>query len=47
MIGVLAGLFVLPILIWLTLNIIGKCCPHSKIGMRFNEWKATRALSDE
>jgi len=40
-------LFFLPITIWLILNVIAKCCPNTKIGRRFNEWKATRALSDE
>ena len=47
MIIVLGTLFFLPICIWLILNVIAKCCPNSKIGARFNEWKATRALSDE
>lgn len=47
MIIVLGIVFVLPIVVWLTINIIAKLCPNSKIGRRFNEWKATRALTDE
>ena len=47
MISALGTLFFLPIMIWLILNVIAKYCHNSKLGRRFNEWKATRALSDE
>lgn len=47
MIAVLGGLIFVPMIIWIAINLIAKCCPNSKIGRRFNEWKATRALSDE
>ena len=44
---VLASLLLIPISIWLTINIIVKLCPNSKCGQRLNEWKANRALTDE
>lgn len=43
----LGSLLLLPILVWLVINVVAKCCPNSKLGRRFNEWKAQRALSEE
>ena len=46
-IAALGTLLVLPIVVWFVINIVAKCCPNSKLGKRFNEWKAQRALTDE
>jgi hypothetical protein len=40
-------LVVLPILVWLIINCIAKHRPNSKLGKKFNDWKAKRALNSE
>ena len=50
--GVIAVIIIFVILViiaglWVALNIVAKKCPTSKIGKKFNDWKAKRALNSE
>ena len=47
LICILVVLFVIPMLVWLSINCIAKCCPKSSIGRRFEAWKRKRALDAE
>ena len=37
----------IPVAVWIALNVIAKKYPHSKIGKKFNDWKAHRALNKQ
>ena len=50
--GIIAVIIVIMLLVicaglWIALNIVAKKCPDSKIGKKFNDWKAKRALNNE
>ena len=50
--GVIAVIIIFVVLViiaglWVALNIVAKKCPTSKIGKKFNDWKAKRALNNE
>jgi len=50
--GLIAAIIIIILVVvgfgfWFALNLAGKYCPDSKIGKRFNDWKASRALSKE
>ena len=50
--GLIAAIVIIILVVvgfcfWCALNLAGKHCPGSKIGKRFNDWKAARALSKE
>lgn len=49
MIAVIIVFVILVIIagLWIALNIVAKKCPTSKIGKKFNDWKAKRALNNE
>ena len=40
-------LIVIIAALWITLNVVAKKCPTSKLGKKFNDWKAKRALNQE
>ena len=44
---IIIAILVICALFWISLNIVSKKCPTSKLGKKFNEWKAKRALSKE
>jgi len=50
--GIIAVILIIVLLVifggaWVAINLVAKYKPESKIGKRFNEWKARRALSKE
>ena len=44
---IIIAILVICAILWISLNIVAKKCPTSKLGKILNDWKAKRALSKE